>query len=239
MLDKNSIVITYDWIRGEPRGKLKKQKDPLVPLPVLGDCIDCHLCVKVCPTGIDIRNGTQLECVNCTACIDECDSVMEKIGKPKGLIRYDSYEGIKSGNTNIFNTRTLAYSIVLVLLLALDGILLMNKSDLDFTLLRAPGQLYQKDTLGNIKNLYQYKITNKTNKDLPINIGVDREDAVIEFIGSERDSIMANQQIEGVIYVTIPKDNLSQKKNELEVILKSDEKVISNKNTSFISPTNK
>jgi cytochrome c oxidase accessory protein FixG len=239
MLDKNSIVITYDWLRGEPRGRLKKQKDPAIPLPVLGDCIDCNLCVKVCPTGIDIRNGTQLECVNCTACIDECDTVMEKIGKPKGLIRYDSHEGVLSGGTKIFNARTVAYSIVLVLLILLDGVLLFNKSDLDFTVFRAPGQLYQKDTLGNIKNLYQYKLINKTNDDLPIDIGVSRPDASIEFIGAKKDSIFANEQIEGVIYITIPRSSLTKKKNEIEVNLNINDEVVESKKVGFISPTNK
>ncbi|MEQ9169287.1 MAG: cytochrome c oxidase accessory protein CcoG, partial [Fulvivirga sp.] len=91
LLDKKSIAVMYDWLRGEPRGKIKKNSDEQPK----GDCIDCKLCVHVCPTGIDIRNGTQLECVNCTACIDACDEVMVKINKPKGLIRYASYDSIK------------------------------------------------------------------------------------------------------------------------------------------------
>ncbi len=93
MLDKDSLVISYDFVRGEPRGKLKK-KDPD---PNLGDCIDCNQCVAVCPTGIDIRHGTQLECVNCTACIDACDDIMDKVGKPRGLIRYASHRQIEEG----------------------------------------------------------------------------------------------------------------------------------------------
>ena len=84
-------MVAYDWIRGEPRGKLKKQQKQ----EDKGDCIDCKLCVHVCPTGIDIRNGTQLECVNCTACIDACDKMMENVGLPKGLIRYASEENIE------------------------------------------------------------------------------------------------------------------------------------------------
>ena len=113
LLDENSVVVAYDYIRGEPRGKVKKKAKPKdnplhsiqasVASPVekietqLGDCIDCKMCVKVCPTGIDIRNGTQLECVNCTACIDACDEIMEKVDRPLGLIRYDSEKGIKEG----------------------------------------------------------------------------------------------------------------------------------------------
>lgn len=98
LLDKKLIVVAYDNLRGEPRGKLQKYLPLNISaekVVVHGDCIDCNLCVQVCPTGIDIRNRTQLECVNCTACIDACDMVMDKIEKPRGLIRYDSLKGIE------------------------------------------------------------------------------------------------------------------------------------------------
>lgn len=113
MLDNKSLVVAYDFVRGEPRGKIQKNKTISQPAAVtsdvaedyftsvqnkLGDCIDCKLCIHVCPTGIDIRNGTQLECVNCTACMDACDEVMVKVDRPKGLIRLDSIEGIEKGN---------------------------------------------------------------------------------------------------------------------------------------------
>ena len=103
LLDKNSIVVAYDYKRGEPRGKIKKE-DPTA----YSDCIDCAACVRVCPTGIDIRNGTQLECVNCTACIDACDDIMESIHKPKGLVRYASENSISNGVQLKFTTRILS-----------------------------------------------------------------------------------------------------------------------------------
>jgi cytochrome c oxidase accessory protein FixG len=112
LLDKNSVVIGYDYKRGEPRGKLSKLGDSK-----FGDCIDCHQCVNVCPTGIDIRNGTQLECVNCTACIDACDTIMDKINKPKGLVRYTSENAIADGTKFKITGRIKAYSFVLFLLL--------------------------------------------------------------------------------------------------------------------------
>src|SRR5205085_11261108 len=112
LLDKKSMVVAYDFVRGEPRGKLKKATLDLNQ----GDCIDCLACVRVCPTGIDIRNGTQLECVNCTACIDACNDIMEKVNKPLGLIRIDSEENIQQSKKNKFNWRFAAYSFVLVLL---------------------------------------------------------------------------------------------------------------------------
>lgn len=98
LLNKDSMAVSYDFKRGEPRGKIKKGEIQ----EGQGDCIDCKLCVHVCPTGIDIRNGTQLECVNCTACMDACDEVMTKVNRPKGLIRIASYNGIVEGTKNIY-----------------------------------------------------------------------------------------------------------------------------------------
>jgi cytochrome c oxidase accessory protein FixG len=100
MIDKKTIVVAYDYKRGEPRGPFKDSVEK-----GFGDCVACNACVAVCPTGIDIRNGTQLECINCTACMDACDSVMDRVKKPRGLIRYDSEEGIEQGHHSIFNAR--------------------------------------------------------------------------------------------------------------------------------------
>jgi cytochrome c oxidase accessory protein FixG len=131
LLTKESIVVAYDWLRGEPRGHLKKESPAKVKL---GDCIDCKLCVHVCPTGIDIRNGTQLECVNCTACIDVCDDVMVKIGRPKGLIRFASYNSIKEGILKIVDGRVIGYSVVFICLLFIISISLINRSDFETTM---------------------------------------------------------------------------------------------------------
>jgi polyferredoxin len=130
----------YDWLRGEPRGRMKKgklQDDK-------GDCIDCKMCVHACPTGIDIRNGTQLECVNCTACIDACDQVMDKIEKPRGLIRYASYNSIEEGKKRIFTARVLGYTVVLSALVFLVSFMLFTRTDVEATILKVPGQLYQE-----------------------------------------------------------------------------------------------
>ncbi len=139
LLVKESLVVAYDWIRGEPRGKLKKDQKTTETLQ--GDCIDCKLCVHVCPTGIDIRHGTQLECVNCTACIDACDDVMVKIGKPKGLIRYSSYTAIKEGIQKFFNPRIAGYTVVLTALISLLSYFIFTRADIEMTVLKAPGTL--------------------------------------------------------------------------------------------------
>ena len=140
LLDRDSIVITYDDKRGEPRGKIKKNEDQSDK----GDCVDCHLCVDVCPTGIDIRNGIQLECVNCTACIDVCNDVMVKINKPKGLIRYDSINGVEKNQGFKFTARMKSYSVLLILLLSVLGYLIASRTDYSINILRTPGLMFQK-----------------------------------------------------------------------------------------------
>jgi len=150
LLTKDSIVVAYDWLRGEPRTKLKKS---FVVQEAKGDCIDCKLCVHVCPTGIDIRNGTQLECVNCTACMDSCDDVMQKIGKSTGLIRYASHNSIKQGVNRVLNFRTIAYAGVLFALLSVSGYFIFTRSDIETTILKAPGTLYTTSDDGQITNV--------------------------------------------------------------------------------------
>lgn len=169
LLDNKSIGVQYDYPRAEPRGKWQKH-----PNSTAGDCIDCHWCVRVCPTGIDIRNGAnQLECIGCTACMDACDAVMEKIQKPKGLIRYDSNVGIQKGAPWRFNRRVGAYSLVLLGLIGFLGYLLWTRSPWESTLLRSPGLTYQIDEAKQeIRNLYQLELINKSLEDEELQIRV-------------------------------------------------------------------
>ena len=157
MLDKNSVVVAYDHVRGEPRGIHKKNDTK-----PLGDCVDCLRCVQVCPTGIDIRNGTQLECINCTACIDECDDVMTRMKKPTGLIKYASKEQIEQGSQSRLTGRSKAYIGLLVFLLANLVFFLSTRHPIDATFLRTPGMLYQTQANDSISNLYNYEVINKT-----------------------------------------------------------------------------
>jgi cytochrome c oxidase accessory protein FixG len=177
MLDTNSIVVAYDYKRGEPRGKGENG--------LKGDCINCFKCVDVCPTGIDIRNGTQLECINCAACIDSCNEVMTKILKPKGLIRYASEKSISEGIKLKLNIRAIAYSAVLVVLLSIIGYLLMIRGKVEITIIRAPGTMFQEYNEKSYSNLYFLQMLNKTRKEVKAELKLMSPAGEIKIIGDE------------------------------------------------------
>lgn len=234
LLVKESIVVAYDWIRGEPRGK-KKRKTESEDIK-LGDCVDCDLCVKVCPTGIDIRNGTQLECVNCTACMDACDEVMTKIGRDPGLIRYDSLTGIEKGERKIFTPRVWAYSAVLLVLVLFQSFLFVNRSDVETLILRTPGMLFQTEEDGRISNLYNYQVINKT-RDSFDSIHFELKDikGEIKVVG-EVPTLNANSVTEGAFFIKINKENLEGRKTKLEIEVYKGEELIDVAKTTFLGP---
>ncbi|MCF8240596.1 MAG: cytochrome c oxidase accessory protein CcoG [Melioribacteraceae bacterium] len=229
MLDQNSIVIAYDHIRGEPRAKIKKDIDQSDK----GDCIECGLCVDVCPTGIDIRNGTQLECVNCTACIDECDAVMDKVNRPRGLIRYDSKEGIENRIRRIFTPRSISYTIVLVLLLGLTSFLLVTRSDVELTILRTPGLMYQEQPDNKISNLYDLKIVNKTFNEFDVRLELQNMDGEITIIGSDL-KIESQEVEEAKFMIILNKNQIKRMNTPLNIAVVTDDRVIDVVRTSFL-----
>jgi cytochrome c oxidase accessory protein FixG len=234
LLDKNSVVIAYDYNRGEPREKLHKGLERKS-----GDCIDCHQCVQVCPTGIDIRNGTQLECVNCTACIDACDSIMEKINKPLGLIRYASENSIANKVKFKVTTRIIGYSIILTILLGTLITLLSIRHDVAATVLRTPGMLYQQQANEHVSNLYNIKVVNKTFKDIPLTLRVKSPGVgEVHWIGSGI-TILKHQDIaEGEFFVYLPKSIIKTNKTKLVIQVMSGSEVKDEVQTNFIGPTN-
>jgi len=235
LLSKESIVIAYDWIRGEKRGKVKNNQIQ----EGKGDCIDCKLCVHACPTGIDIRNGTQLECVNCTACIDACDHVMDKIERPRGLIRYSSYNAIKEGAQKLFTPRVIGYSLILVVLVALLSFLILTRSDIEATILRVPGMLYQETEDGRISNLYNGQFINKTFEEVTIEIRLKGlPEGEIEKIGGQYIVIPADQKVEAVFFVKLPRDKIHGLKTEIVIELIQGDLVIDDVSTSFLGPMN-
>ena len=231
LLDDKSLAVYYDFERGEPRGKIKKKDE----VTAKGDCIDCKLCLHVCPTGIDIRNGLQLECVNCTACMDICDEVMVKIKRPKGLIRMDSLEGIISGSKKLFNTRVIAYSIVLVGLIFLEVILMSQRSDVETLMLRTPGTLYYKAENGDFKNLYNYQLNNKTEMNAVVSFEVTNISASIEYVG-DNPVILPNQISEGALFIIIDDEKVIRRKTKLEINVIMNDKIIDEVSSTFYGP---
>ncbi len=235
-LGNNSIAVMYDWLRGEPRGRLKKgqvQDDK-------GDCIDCKMCVYACPTGIDIRNGIQLECVNCTACIDACDEVMDKIEKPRGLIRYASYSSIKEGKEKIFTSRVLGYTLVLSLLVSVVAFMLFTRNDVEATILKVPGQLYQEQPDERISNLYNIQFINKTNREIPLEMRVkDYPEATIKRVGDEMLKLEPGARMDAVFFIEMARQDISQMKTTIEVELIADGEVIDEISTNFVGPVSK
>jgi len=232
-LGNSSIAVMYDWLRGEPRGRLKKGEKQ----EEKGDCIECKMCVYACPTGIDIRNGTQLECVNCTACIDACDQVMDKIKKPRGLIRYASYKSIKEGQDKIISTRVIGYIIVLTLLISVVAFMLFTRADIEATILKVPGQLYQEQPNERISNLYNIQFINKTAHDVKLEMKIkDYKDATIKRVGEETLIIEAGSRLDGVFFIEMARKDINAMKTTLEVQLITDGEVVEDIKTNFVGP---
>ena len=232
LLDNQSIIVAYDYQRGEPRGKRKKEEN------VLGDCIDCKLCVQVCPTGIDIRNGTQMECVNCTACIDACDMVMEKIDRPLRLIGFKSEDEIATKQPFKLNKRIYGYSAVLFLLMGTLSYLLITRTDVQTTILRAGGTLYQlRDKEKEVSNLYNTELVNKTSHPLHFTIVPDNKNARIQYIQKE-DSLKVNSSVKITFFVIMPQQVIQQYKSKIGFKLISDGKEVDHFETTFIAPLN-
>ncbi len=233
LLNKDSIVVAYDWLRGEPRGRIKKDERQ----ESKGDCIDCKLCVHACPTGIDIRNGTQLECVNCTACIDACDDVMEKVDKPKELIKYASYNGLKEGETKVFTPRVFGYTAILVLLISSLGFLLSTRTEIEATVLRVPGQLYQRIGGGVIENVYNIQFINKTFDPISLQVAVmDQMGDIFRVGGEETILVPGNESEEGVFFVRIEGSKLTGYKTKIYIEVALDGVVIDEVKTNFLGP---
>lgn len=169
LLDRHSLIISYDRKRGEPRGKARRKAATPVELTVgasdaaqaLGDCIDCHLCVTTCPTGIDIRNGLQMECIGCAQCIDACDAVMTKIDRPKGLIRYSSQAAMAGEKRRILRPRVIIYPSILAIVATLFVLVLATTRGVDINVIRGLGQPFSTLSDGTIRNPVKLKIANR------------------------------------------------------------------------------
>lgn len=239
MLDRNSLVVAYDYIRGEgKKGRAKFNKKEDRKAVDKGDCIDCNQCVNVCPTGIDIRNGTQLECINCTACMDACDFMMDKTGQEEGLIRLDSENAIADSSVKRVTAKTKAYSVILVLLVLFIGYLFTLRGNMEASILRTPGMLFQETDGGFITNLYNVKVINKSNKELNLTFKLIDNKGSIEMVGSNILHVEKGKSNQQAFFVKIHKDNLTTKKTLLTVGVYENGELLEKDETNFLGPNN-
>lgn len=238
LLDENTIVVAYDYKRGEQRGPLHRTETPEQRRASGGgDCIACQQCVTVCPTGIDIRNGTQLECVHCTACIDACDDVMTRIGRPRGLIRYASLDGIERNERLRVTPRLVGYTVLLAVLIGLWGFLVFTRSDVSATLLRAQGALFQKMPDGHFSNLYTVRVVNKTSRSIPIQLKLVNPAGEIQVI--DKDIVApAQKQVETSVLIKLDPSVMKPGATPLEVGVFSGTRRLETLKSSFIGPRN-
>ena len=227
LLDNNSISVIYDYKRGEPRNPKAH---------VGGDCIDCRQCVAVCPTGIDIRNGSQLECIHCSACIDECNSVMKKIKKPYNLIRYDSFQGVETGKRSLLNPRSIAYTTVLVLLMFLLAFTAGSRATIDVTLWRAQGTLYQQLDPDTYSNIYQIMFLNKGSE------AIELTPRLLDFpsgeitIANGKIFLPPNGKQKEAMIIKMKKSFLTGKETQIRIGLYAGELLKETITTNFLAP---
>jgi cytochrome c oxidase accessory protein FixG len=234
LLDRNSIVVSYDHKRGEPRGKYNPLQDRQAAGK--GDCIECGSCVAVCPTGIDIRNGTQLECINCTACIDACNAIMRRIKKPEGLIRYASESSIADHVKLKINPRIIFYSVVLSGLLILIAFLFSIRTEIESTILRQKGTMYQEYDSAHYSNIYMIQVINKTRNRLPVELKLDKpENGIIKMVGNPL-VVEKGQVGEAQFLVLIRKSDLHSSNTRIKFEVMSNGKEMDEIKSTFVGP---
>lgn len=237
LVDENTMVVAYDYRRGEKRAPWKRGQ-PVEERTAggLGDCVNCHQCVAVCPTGIDIRNGIQMECVNCTACIDACDAVMDKVGRPRGLIRYASLNGIEQGKPLRFTARMKLYATLLAGLIAFFLVLVFTRAGVETMFLRAPGAMFQTMADGRISNLYTVKVMNKTGRDLPVEFRLENSDGQIVVMGAPVFVVPKEQLRQATVLVELDPSRLAGPNTPLTIGVYSANRRLETVRTSFVGP---
>lgn len=223
MFDQHSLLVSYREARGEPRGAHKASES----WEGRGDCIDCKQCVAVCPAGIDIRDGAQLECIQCALCIDACNSIMDKVGRPRGLIAYDTVDNLEAaakGQTSpvkLLRPRVLLYAALIALVSLIMLVALLNRTVLEVNVLRDRNPLFVQLSDGSIRNGYTIKILNKRQEPREFRLGTEGLlGATLRIVGYEKDtdpkiSVLPDDLRALKVYVTVPVDNISDLKQSV------------------------
>lgn len=236
LLDENSLVVAYDNKRGEDRARLVKGQTWEERLGLgKGDCVDCNLCVTVCPTGIDIRNGTQMECVNCCNCIDACNSVMERIKRPAGLIRHASMNNIEKGEKFTFTPRIKAYSVLLGVLLTALTVLLVTRDPINMDLLRVRGSWYQTQPDGRITNMFEGTFFNKTGADLTGRLVLLYPEGDLTYADQSL-KLTAEEATRTTVVVSLAPHAITGRETSMDIGLEVKGRVVDHVKTTFMAP---
>jgi cytochrome c oxidase accessory protein FixG len=219
MFDKNTLIISYDEKRGEPRGARKRGVDPRQL--GLGDCVDCTLCVQVCPTGIDIRDGLQYQCIGCAACIDICDQVMEKMGYPKGLIRYTTENALEGKPTRILRPRVIVYGTLLALLTGLLVYSMLTRMPLELDIIRDRNALYRETSEGLVENIYTLKLINMDDKPHVYRLRVEGLPGLKLITRSEEIKVDSGEVVNVPLRLQIDPINLTRSSNDIRFHLEA------------------
>lgn len=233
MFDKNTLLVAYDKLRGENRGRRKRKQDPKEL--GLGDCVDCNLCVEVCPVGIDIRNGLQYECINCGACADACDQTMSQFNYAKGLISYTSENALLGKKAKLLRPKIIGYGVLSILAMAFMVYTIQVRVPIEFSVLRDRAALYQLDFEDNVTNSYLLKITNKSQIDRHFNVNVlDNKVS----LSADKDILIKAGEIANVpVHLTMAADDIKGRVSEvsLEVSVSDKPEVKAVTETKFFS----
>ena len=233
LVDRQTITVTYDTRRGEPRSRIVRGHDGG---PQSGDCIDCHRCVTVCPTGLDIRNGIQLECVACTACIDACNDVMARVGRPAGLIRHTSPDTIANNRPVWLRSRVIAYAAVWIVLVGGSVFLVSTRPDVDFVVLRQPGTLYATVAGGDLANFYTIEAMNRSERATPISIEVlEPAGATVTILGSSS-LVPAYGALDARLLVRLPSSAVHGSSTPVRFAVRTDGRTLQEIESAFLGP---
>lgn len=237
MFDKDTLTVSYDAARGENRGPRKRDVEP--SSVGLGDCIDCQVCVQVCPTGIDIRDGLQMECIGCAACIDACDSIMDKMGYERGLVRYTSERTLEGGHTHLLRPRLIGYCAVLALMIGALVLSLVERPMVSLDVSKDRG-MFRENSQGQIENIYSLKIINKTQQPQQYHLALV-EGAGLEYHGKAQISLAAGEIIDIPVSVAMIADHPTSSSQSIsfEVVDDADSSVRSLAQSRFVAPLNR
>ena len=236
MFDRDTLIISYDKQRGENRGSRKRDTD--IEAANLGHCIDCKLCVQVCPTGIDIRDGLQYECIGCAACVDVCDQVMDKMEYPRGLVKYTTESKLLGLPSRILRPRVLLYTLLLCVLVGSMSYTLINRIPLELDIMRDRNQLYQTTTAGEIENVYTLKLINMSQLDDHYALTIDGNDDLTFEIDENKLAIQGNTIQTVPVRIRIPQASLVSSRVKLTLTLQSTihPRIRVAEHTNFIGP---